>query len=160
MESKEIQEIIKFVSRLDLAEVKIEQGDFKLTIKRNGGMVYAAPMAMPAAMPQMSAPVAPATPAPAAEAPKADAKEAPASDLITFRAPIIGTFYRQGKPGNPPFAEVGQVVKKGQVLCIIEAMKLFNEIESDVEGKIVKILVDNSQPVEYDQPLFLIDPKG
>jgi acetyl-CoA carboxylase biotin carboxyl carrier protein len=158
MESKEIQEIIKFVSRLELAEVKIEQGDFKLTIKRTNGVVYSAPMSAAQPMYQPVAQPA-AAPSVAPEVPKADAKE-PASDLITFRAPIIGTFYRQGKPGNPPFAEVGQTVKKGQVVCIIEAMKLFNEIECDIEGKIVKILVDNAQPVEYDQPLFLIDPKG
>lgn len=158
MESKEIQEIIKFVSRLELAEVKIEQGDFKLTIKRSNGVVYSTPMT--AAQPTYTPAAQPvAAPSAAPEAPKAEVKEA-ASDLITFRAPIIGTFYRQGKPGNPAFAEVGQTVKKGQVVCIIEAMKLFNEIECDVDGKIVKILVDNAQPVEYDQPLFLIDPKG
>jgi len=159
MESKELQEIIKFVSRLDLTEVKIEQGDFKLTIKRGSGVVYTQAPAMQQMM--LAAPQPAAAPVQALEAPRAEApKQEVASDLITFRAPIIGTLYRSGKPSNPPFVEVGTVIKKGTVLCVIEAMKLFNEIESDIEGKIVKVLVDNSQPVEYDQPLFLIDPKG
>lgn len=157
MEIREIQDIIKFVSRLDLSEVEIAQGDFRITIKRTltaaPSVVYAAPVAQaPMAAPVAAAPVAEA----AAPAPKAEAAASDAN-LHTFRAPIIGTLYRSSKPDAPAFVEVGTKVKKGQVLCVIEAMKLFNEIESDVDGTIVKVLVDNAKPVEYDQPLFLID---
>jgi acetyl-CoA carboxylase biotin carboxyl carrier protein len=158
MEIREIQDIIKFVSRLELSEVEIAQGDFRITIKREltaAPVMYAQPQMQQMPM-QMPMQVAAAPTAEVAAAPTA-APVADTANLHTFRAPIIGTMYRTPKPDAPAFVEVGMKVKKGQVLCVIEAMKLFNEIESDVDGTIVKILVDNAKPVEYDQPLFLID---
>jgi acetyl-CoA carboxylase biotin carboxyl carrier protein len=156
MNIKEIQDLIKFVSRQNVTEVEIEQKDFKITIKSEEKkseaqyIVQAAPAIPQAAAP---APVAPAA-APAAPAP-------PVSDdskYITVLSPMIGTFYRSAGPDKDPFVGVGDTIKQGDVLCIIEAMKLFNEIEAEVSGKIVKVLVDDSSPVEYDQPLFLVDP--
>ncbi len=158
MDIKEIQELIKFVAKSGVSEVSIDRKDFKITIKAQSNMqtivnatIPAAPavQALPAA-----APVAPATSA--APAPAAPAAEA--SNLITIKSPMIGTFYRSSSPDKPSFVNVGDEVKAGQVVCIIEAMKLFNEIESEVSGKIVKVLVDNATPVEYDQPLFLVEP--
>ena len=158
MDFKEIQELLKFVNKSDLTDVLIEQEGFKLRIQRRqpdqvfygGGAPMAAPAyAAPAAPAPVSAPVA-------AEGPKA---EAPASSkTIEFKAPFIGTFYRAAGPDKPPFVKVGDDVKKGQKLGVIEAMKLFNDIESDFDGKIIKILVENAQPVEYEQALFLIEP--
>lgn len=167
MEYKEIQDLLKLVNKTTLSEVAIEKDGFKLKIKRESGdsqIVYAAPAPPPvAAAPVMAPPVeaapqpaAPASPPPAAapaELPKATENE----NIVVFKSPMIGTFYRSSSPENPSFVNVGDSVKKGQVICIIEAMKLFNEIESEIEGKIVKILVENAQPVEYDQELFLID---
>ncbi|MBK7944630.1 MAG: acetyl-CoA carboxylase biotin carboxyl carrier protein [Flavobacteriales bacterium] len=157
MNLTQIQDLIKFVAKSGVSEVEIEQKDFKITIKTPAGkkevQVIAAPapaFAAPAALPAAPAPVAPA-PAPAA-APAADSK------YVTIKAPMIGTFYRSSGPGKPVFVNVGDEVKPGKTICIIEAMKLFNEIESDVAGKIVKVLVDDAKPVEYDQPLFLVDP--
>ena len=161
MDIKEIQSLIKFVAKSGASEVKLEMEDVKITIKTGSAktettIVQAAPVAqMPQAVP--AAPVA-ATPAAPAETP---AKEAPAEDnskYITIKSPIIGTFYRRPSPDKPNFAEVGTEIKAGDTVCIIEAMKLFNEIESEVSGKIVKILADDSSPVEFDQPLFLVDP--
>ena len=161
MNLTQIQDLIKFVAKSGVSEVEIEQKDFKITIKTPAGKkevqviaapAYAAPVPMPAA--PASAPAAPApsaAPAPAA-APAADSK------YVTIKAPMIGTFYRSAGPGKPVFVNVGDEVKPGKTICIIEAMKLFNEIESDVSGKIVKVLVDDAKPVEYDQPLFLVDP--
>lgn len=168
MEFKEIQDLLKAINRYGLTEVEIERKDFKIKIrnKQEGGsnVIYAAPpaTAMPAAPVAAPAPAAPA-PAPVeaqpASAPAPAAEAAPAADKgVTFKAPMIGTFYRSASPEEPAFAEVGTVVKKGQTLCIIEAMKLFNEIESEIDGKIVKVLAEDAQPVEYDQPLFLIEP--
>lgn len=164
MDFKSIQEILRFVSKSELTEVEIEQKDFKLKVKRQLPDVhmvqapYAAPALMQApmqAMP-MPAPVSAPVSAPAAgESTSASAESG--KNLFEYRSPIIGTFYRASGPDKDVFVKVGDMVRKGQVLCIIEAMKLFNEIESEVEGKIVKILVENSQPVEYDQPLFLIE---
>lgn len=159
MDIKDIQDLIKQVNRSTLTEVEIEDGEFRMRIRRKAAennVIYAAPQ------PQVAAPapvVQPTAPAPAA-APGAPAPAAPTEDtsnLTEFKSPMIGTFYRASSPESEVFSKVGDVVSKGQVLCIIEAMKLFNEIESEVEGKIVKILVDDAQPVEYDQPLFLID---
>ncbi len=159
MDLKEIQNLIKFVSNSGVAEVKLETGDIKITIRTTleGNApeityVQQAPVAQ--ALPQ--APVAPAPIAPAAApiAPAADDN----SKYVTIKSPIIGTFYRKPSPDKSPFVEVGSNVGKGDVLCVIEAMKLFNEIESEVSGKIVKILVDDMSPVEFDQPLFLVDP--
>lgn len=166
MDLKAIQEILKFINKSELTDVEIEQKDFRLRVQRRSpeNVIYAAPQVSAAPVQQVQAPVAPQTPAtpqPQTEAPAAEkSAEAPAADskLIEFKSPMIGTFYRSSSPDSDPFVKVGDTVTEGQTLCIIEAMKLFNEIESDVEGKIVKILVENAQPVEYDQPLFLIEP--
>lgn len=151
MELKEIRELIKFVSQAGVSEVGIEQGDFKITIKTTSDQ----PVVVHSQMVQ--APSAPAPVAPATAATPAAPVEA-VSNLITIKSPMIGTFYRSSSPDKPSFANVGDEVKAGKVVCIIEAMKLFNEIESDISGKIVKVLVENAQPVEYDQPLFLVEP--
>jgi acetyl-CoA carboxylase biotin carboxyl carrier protein len=154
MDLKEIQNLIKFVANSGVAEVKLEMDDVKITIRTTleGNVSEATYVQMPSqpvlqqtAVPQQIAPIAPA---PAAEN----------SNYITIKSPIIGTFYRKPSPDKPMFVEVGSKISKGDVLCVIEAMKLFNEIESEVSGKIVKILVDDMSPVEYDQPLFLVDP--
>ena len=162
MDIKQIQELIKFVSRSGVNEVSIEQKEFKITIKTNQAPTYvtaslppAAPQAqMPAPQPVAAAATAGTENKPAVAEPSAD----DSSKYITIKSPMIGTFYRSSSPDKPSFVNVGDEVKTGQVVCIIEAMKLFNEIESEVSGKIVKVLVDNSSPVEYDQPLFLVDP--
>lgn len=157
MDIKQIQELIKFVSKSGVNEVSIEQEDFKITIKTNQAPTYVTasiPAALPAAAPAPQ-PAAVAAPVPQAEAP---APVAETSNLITIKSPMIGTFYRSSSPDKPVFVNVGDEIKAGQVVCIIEAMKLFNEIESEISGRIVKVLVDNSQPVEYDQPLFLVEP--
>ncbi len=160
MDLKEIQNLIKFVANTGVAEVKLETGDVKITIRTTleGTTETTYVQQMPAQnVLQQAAPVqqiAPAAAAPVAAAPAADEN----SKYITIKSPIIGTFYRKPSPDKPMFVEVGSSIAKGDVLCVIEAMKLFNEIESEVSGKIVKILVDDSSPVEFDQPLFLVDP--
>lgn len=158
MNIKEIQDLIKFVARQNVTEVEIEQKDFKITIKsqetksETQQIVVQAPQAMPA----IAAPAAaPAAAVPAA-VPAAPADEE--SNYITVLSPMIGTFYRSAGPDKDNFVSVGDTIKPGDVVCIIEAMKLFNEIEAEISGKIVKVLVDDSTPVEYDQPLFLVDP--
>ncbi len=157
MNLTQIQDLIKFVAKSGVSEVEIEQKDFKITIKTPSSkkevqvITAAAPAALPAAAPVAIAPVAAVAP-PSAATPTVDAK------YITIKAPMIGTFYRSAGPGKPVFVNVGDDVKPGKPICIIEAMKLFNEIESEVAGKIVKVLVDDAKPVEYDQPLFLVDP--
>ena len=162
MDLKEIQALIKFVSGVGVDEVEINQKDFKLSIKKNPAQITTAqytPVAVQAA-PVAAAPAAaaPAAAAPAAAAPAAPAAEAKADNLITIKSPMVGTFYRTPNPESPVFVNVGDDVKPGKVVCIIEAMKLFNEIESEISGKIVKVLVENATPVEYDQPLFLVEP--
>jgi len=156
MDIKQIQDLIRFVSKSGVNEVSIEQENFKITIKTNqvATIVNATvPDVTYAPAPQL-APVAAAPAAPAvAAAPAADT-----SNYITVKSPMIGTFYRSASPDKPLFVNVGDEIKPGSVLCIIEAMKLFNEIESEVSGRIVKVLVDNASPVEYDQPLFLVEP--
>jgi len=158
MKAKEIRDLIDFISGSGLEEVNIETEEFKINVKRSS------PQVTVAAAPAPAAPAAPApapAPATASEAPKAaPAAPAPASDahLITIKSPMIGTFYRSANPESPAFVNVGDAVKQGDPVCIIEAMKLFNEIESEISGKIVKVLVEDAQPVEYDQPLFLVDP--
>jgi acetyl-CoA carboxylase biotin carboxyl carrier protein len=152
MDIKEIQELIKFVAKSGVSEVSIDRKDFKITIKAQGNApavvnMQAAPMPMAAA----PAPVA-AAPAPAAPVASENA------NLITIKSPMIGTFYRSASPDKPAFVNVGDKIGPGNVLCVIEAMKLFNEIESEVSGKIVKILIDDASPIEYDQPLFLVEP--
>ena len=156
MDAKTIQELIRLVNKSDLTEVEIETPDFRLRLKRGGSeVVYAAPQVLSAAPPPASAAPA-AAQAPANRPPVA--AEGSEDHLVAVRSPMIGTFYRAPGPDKEPFVKVGDDIDTGQVLCIIEAMKLFNEIESEQRGRIVRILVENAQPVEYDQPLFLIDP--
>jgi len=153
MDIKQIQELIRFVAKSGVNEVAIEQQDFKITIKTNQ-----APTIVHASVP-VTTPVPAAAPAAAhADALPAAAPAVDTSKYITIKSPMIGTFYRSASPDKPLFVNVGDEINTGDVLCIIEAMKLFNEIESEVSGRIVKILVDNASPVEYDQPLFLVEP--
>jgi acetyl-CoA carboxylase biotin carboxyl carrier protein len=174
MDFKQIQELIKTVNKSTISELSIQDGEFQITIKQGtemaegSGMSQNMPMHMMFPMQQMPmqhqgpslgqghAPVA--IPAPPTPSSPADAGGAGASQGNTIKSPMIGTFYRSSSPDKPPFVNVGDEVKKGQVLCIIEAMKLFNEIESEVSGRIVKVLADDASPVEYDQPLFLVEP--
>ncbi|MEO3405067.1 acetyl-CoA carboxylase biotin carboxyl carrier protein [Mucilaginibacter sp. CAU 1740] len=156
MDIKQIQDLIRFVSKSGVNEVSIEQKDFKITIKTNEVQPTVVHATIPAVT-QPVTPVLPAAPAPAPTEPAAPA--APdTSKYITVKSPMIGTFYRSAGPDKPLFVNVGDEIKPGSVVCIIEAMKLFNEIESEVSGRIVKVLVDNASPVEYDQPLFLVEP--
>lgn len=160
MDIREIQNLIRFVAKSGATEVKLEMDDFKITIKTTteGGApetttyVQHVPMSQPQAAAPQAAPAAPQAAAPAV--PAADDN----SKYITIKSPIIGTLYRKPSPDKAPFVEVGTTISKGDVVCVIEAMKLFNEIESEVSGKIVRVLVDDSSPVEFDQPLFLVDP--
>jgi acetyl-CoA carboxylase biotin carboxyl carrier protein len=159
MDFKQIQELIKMINKSNIGEVTIEQKDFKVTIKQKEDQVTQVVQAAPLA-PVYSAPPPAAIPS-AVTAPAADKSkpaDAAASNLITIKSPMIGTFYRKASPDKPNFIEVGDEVNTGKVVCIIEAMKLFNEIESEVSGKIVKVLVEDASPVEYDQPLFLVQP--
>jgi acetyl-CoA carboxylase biotin carboxyl carrier protein len=163
MDLKDIQNLIKFVAKSGASEVKLEMGDVKITVrtgKADGGgethYIQQVPT-MPVAAQQQAVAPAPAE----VQSPEAASKAAAAeeeSKLIVVKSPIIGTFYRKPAPDKPVFKEVGDTVGVGDVLCVIEAMKLFNEIESEVSGKIVKVLVEDSSPVEFDQPLFLVDP--
>jgi acetyl-CoA carboxylase biotin carboxyl carrier protein len=158
MDFKQIQDLIKLINKSNIGELKIEQGDFKITIKQKEDKYISvasasAPMQMMSAMPAQHQSVE----APAAPTEKA-APSVKEENLVTIKSPMIGTFYRKPSPDKPLFVEVGDDVTVGKVVCIIEAMKLFNEIESEVSGKVVKILVEDSTPVEYDQPLFLVDP--
>jgi acetyl-CoA carboxylase biotin carboxyl carrier protein len=161
MDIKQIQELVKLINKTNIGEITIEEEGVKITIKQkkdpvqniiNGGQQpgsYSSPPPPPQSSPAATSPaVLPAVPA---ETLKSD-------NYITIKSPMIGTFYRQSGPGKPIFASVGDEVSPGKVVCIIEAMKLFNEIESEVTGKIVKVLVEDASPVEYDQPLFLVDP--
>ena len=160
MKAKEIQELINFLAESGLEEVNIETDNFKVSVKRSAEQtVVSAPVAAtPAPAPLPTPAPAPAAPAPAPAATESAAPAAPSGNTIEIKSPMIGTFYRSANPESPSFVEVGSEVKAGDAVCIIEAMKLFNEIESEVSGKIVKVLVDNAQPVEYDQPLFLVEP--
>ena len=162
MDLKDIQNLIKFVAKSGATEVKLEMEDLKITIKTSLGRdgeptTYVQHIPMQQAMPQMMAPQATAA-APSAEQAASDAAAEENAKYITIKSPIIGTFYRKPSPDKPAFAEVGANIAVGDVLCVIEAMKLFNEIESEYSGKIVKVLVDDSTPVEFDQALFLLDP--
>ena len=154
MNISEIQDLIKFVSKSGVTEVEIEQKDFKITIKSESKKVeqqYVIQQAAPQQIQSAPAPVVPAA------APVVEKKE-PENNYITVKSPMIGTFYRSAGPDKDSFVNVGQSISKGDTVCIIEAMKLFNEIEAEISGKIVKVLVDDATPVEYDQPLFLVDP--
>ena len=161
MDIKEIQSLIKFVAKSGASEVKLETDDIKITIRTGppgsaSETTYLQQYPVPA--PQPVAAPAPATPAPQEATPQEQKAAAEDSKYITIKSPIIGTFYRKPSPDKPAFVEVGDTIAKGDVLCVIEAMKLFNDIESEVSGKIMKVLVEDSSPVEFDQPLFLIDP--
>ena len=158
MDIKQIQELVKLINKTNIGEITIEEEGVKITVKQKkdpvqhiiaGGQsapAYSAPPPLP-----QNAPQAPPAPVVVVETPKAD-------NYITIKSPMIGTFYRQPGPGKVIFVNVGDEITPGKVVCIIEAMKLFNEIESEVKGKIVKVLVEDASPVEYDQPLFLVDP--
>ncbi len=158
MDIKQIQELVKLINKTNIGEITIEEEGVKITVKQKKDPVQKiyAGGAMPPAYPAASAPPPPPpAAAPAATKPAAEPK---ADNLVTIKSPMIGTFYRQAGPGKPIFVNVGDDVTPGKVVCIIEAMKLFNEIESEVKGKIVKVLVEDASPVEYDQPLFLVEP--
>jgi len=163
MDIKEIQSLIKFVAKSGASEVKLETDDIKITI-RTGTLSSGSEPTYVQQIPMGAAPAVGAVPAAASQAPAqpvepaADTKAEDDSKYITIKSPIIGTFYRKPSPDKGPFVEVGDNISKGDVLCVIEAMKLFNDIESEVTGKIVKVLAEDSSPVEFDQPLFLIDP--
>ena len=159
MDIKEIQSLIKFVAKSGASEVKLEMSDVKITIKTGPTQTETTILqAAPIAPPQPIQAPAPVAAAPVETPPSNDAAEKDTSKYVTIKSPIIGTLYRKPAPDKPTFVEVGSEIKAGDTVCIIEAMKLFNEIESDVSGKIVKVLVDDSTPVEFDQPLFLVDP--
>ncbi|OGX86996.1 acetyl-CoA carboxylase biotin carboxyl carrier protein [Hymenobacter glacialis] len=156
MKAKELQELLDFIAKSGLNKVNIETEEFKISVQRDPTTKHVMSAAAPVA--QAPAPVAAAAPAPAAAAPAAAAPAAEASATHRpLKAPMIGTFYRSSGPDVPAFVQVGDMVEKGQVICIIEAMKLFNEIEAEESGRIVKSMVENATPVEYDQPLFLIE---
>ena len=159
MDIKEIQNLIKFVAKSGATEVKLEMDDFKITIKttETGNTETTYIQQLPVNTVQQ-APAQAQAPQVVATAPQAEAAADENSKYITVKSPIIGTFYRKPAPDKEPFAEVGKTIKQGDVVCVIEAMKLFNEIESEISGKIVKVLVDDASPVEFDQPLFLVDP--
>jgi acetyl-CoA carboxylase biotin carboxyl carrier protein len=160
MDIKEIQNLIRFVAKSGASEVKLETDDFKITIRTGGTeeTVHYAPMPVAQPMVQAQPAAAPAPAAAATSTPAPAASEEATGNQITIKSPMIGTFYRRPSPDKDVFVKVGDVIKPGDVVCIIEAMKLFNEIESELSGKIVKVLVDDQTPVEYDQPLFIIEP--
>lgn len=158
MDIKQIQELVKLMNKTTIGEITIEEDGKKITIKQKKDPVQHIVANVP---PQASAATAPISNAPAQQAATTAEKPATAlktDNLITIKSPMIGTFYRQAGPGKPVFVNVGDEVNPGKVVCIIEAMKLFNEIESEIKGTIVKVLVDDASPVEYDQPLFLVEP--
>jgi acetyl-CoA carboxylase biotin carboxyl carrier protein len=162
MDLKEIQNLIKFVSNSGVAEVKLETGDVKITIRttlegNSPDITYVQQAPMQQAIQAAPVAAAPVAAAPVVTAPVDTAAEDNAK-YITIKSPMIGTLYRKPSPDKPMFVEVGSTINKGDVVCVVEAMKLFNEIESEISGKIVKVLVDDSSPVEFDQPLFLVDP--
>lgn len=156
MEIKDIQKLLDFIAHSGLDEVNIETGEFKVSVKRNAASHSVATVATPVAVPVAAAPAP--QPAPPVAATPAATPKAEESKLLTIKSPMIGTFYRTAAPDKPPFVEIGDEVTSGKVVCIVEAMKLFNEIESEISGRIVKVLVENATPVEYDQPLFLVEP--
>lgn len=162
MNTKEIQDLIKFVAKAGVSEVEIERKDFKITIKASQEKEKQVVIQQAVQPIQQAAPAVLPVAQPTADSQTTPAKETPAtvdnSNLITIKSPMIGTFYRSSGPDKDPFVSVGDTINEGDTICIIEAMKLFNEIEAEVSGKIVKVLVDDTTPVEYDQPLFLVEP--
>lgn len=160
MDLKQIQELIRMVNKSNIGEVSIEEKDFKITIKQKEtpAPVFSSTPIVQSVLPP-SVPLPAVSPQPAAPAPEKKKEESSKTEHhVTIKSPMIGTFYRQPATDKPPFVNVGDKIEKGQVVCIIEAMKLFNEIESEVSGTIVKVLVDDSSPVEFDQPLFEVEP--
>jgi len=166
MDPKQLNELLRLIKKLDFAEFKMAEGDFSMTVRSEykpghvpaPQIVSMAAPAAPIAAAPVAAPVAPA----AADTPastESDSKES-AGNLLEIRSPIVGTFYRSPSPDKPPYVKVGDSVSAGDVVCIVEAMKLFNEIESEVSGKIVKVLIEEAKPVEYDQVLYLVDPNA
>ena len=163
MDFKQIQELIKMINKSNIGEVTIEEKGFKVTIKQKeepAQNVYTTPVHQAVAAPHHTPPSLPpaASSATSASVEKPKAGESAADNYITIKSPMIGTFYRSQSPGKPAFIEVGDEITPGKVVCIIEAMKLFNEIESEIKGRIVKVLAEDASPVEYDQPLFLVEP--
>ncbi len=155
MDFKQIQELIKMINKSNIGELTIEQKDFKVTIRQKEDQYSQVVQSSPLQIPAIAQPVpatSPATP------PAAAGKEAAPSNTITVKSPMIGTFYRKASPDKPNLVDEGDIIAPGKVICIIEAMKLFNEIESEVSGKIIKVLVDDASPVEFDQPLFIVEP--
>lgn len=174
MTYKEIQDLIKLINKSNLSEFRLKEGEFELLI-RTKDYYKSKPITQASATQQIvpipaSTPLAPAPPVssvpaavsapPQQEAAQAPKKEEAAPNYIEVKSPIVGTFYRSPSPEKPPYAKVGDSISVGDVVCIIEAMKLFNEIEAEVSGKIVEVLIEDASPVEYDQPLFLVDPNG
>ena len=163
MDFKQIQELIRIINKSNIGEITIEENDFKVTIKQKQELAPPPMVAAPPVYTQMP-PSAPSSAlnfpsvAPVMPGDKARAAEPAASNLLTIKSPMIGTFYKSSSPDKPSFVNVGDEVTAGRVVCIIEAMKLFNEIESEVSGKIVKVMVEDASPVEYDQPLFMVEP--
>jgi len=164
MDFNQIQELIRMVSKHKLSEFSLKQGDFKLTIRNQGNAVEGAvPVVVASPQPLVAAPAVTAPPAAPVVAPQTKVEAAAAhaasedAKLLTIKSPMVGTFYRSAGPDKPPFVKIGDTVEVGSKVCIIEAMKLFNEIDSEVKGKIVKILVEDASPVEYDQPLFMVE---
>ena len=161
MDIKQIQELVKLINKTSIGEITIEEGGTKITIKQKKDpaqhIITAAPVAA-APAPVAAAPAPASAPAPAASDAPAKPAATKTDNYVTIKSPMIGTFYRKASPDKPSLIEIGDEVSVGKVVCIIEAMKLFNEIESEVSGKIVKVLVEDASPVEYDQPLFLVEP--
>ncbi len=157
MDIKQIQELVKLINKTNIGEITIEEEGVKITVKQKKDPVQNIITGGNTAQAYSAQPVQPATPVSNPPS-KKEAPEPKEDKLVTIKSPMIGTFYRQSGPGKPIFASVGDEVTPGKVVCIIEAMKLFNEIESEIKGKIVKVLVEDASPVEYDQPLFLVDP--
>jgi len=162
MKAKEIRDLIDFIAQSPLDEVHIETDEFKISVKRHGGLVKMENVStsLPVAIqPQTNHTPTVNTPKQETSETQQTSKEnSNSNNYITIKSPMIGTFYRASKPDIPNFVNVGDEVKQGQIVCIVEAMKLFNEIESEISGRIVKVLVENASPVEYDQPLFLVEP--
>ena len=161
MDFKQIQELIKMISKSNIGELTVEQKDFRITIKQKEEQITQVVSAPVQAIPVQTQTIQPVSSqlqtVPATEKPKVQA-ESSAADYVTIKSPMIGTFYRRSGPDKAAFVEVGDDVTPGKIVCVIEAMKLFNEIESEVNGKIVKVLAEDASPVEYDQPLFLVEP--
>lgn len=161
MNFKEIQDLIKLINKTNLSEFKLKDGEFEMTIRTDEyhKMKAIPPTQQVISMPPAYAPSAPVVDV-AAPVSAAPAEQPESNNYIEVKSPIVGTFYRSSSPEKPAYVKIGDVIEVGSVVCIVEAMKLFNEIESEVSGKVIKILLEDSSPVEYDQPLFLVDPNG